>query len=155
MSGLHSERVKIVLGTNGVNEWDIARTNPLPVMESSSPLLNYYVLLGDGGTSTVTIEVLNTAGVVVYKGALAVTTTAKSFDNWLTSATPVATFDATMNSVRIYAVSGSGLLINTGGNGTIAVTNGVASGMAPVSGAASRIPIGSYVSQNVGFGRGF
>lgn len=155
ISGVHFTRMKLIAGDDGVNDGDISRSNPMPVIESSSPLLNYYVLLGDGGTSTVTIEILNKSGVVVYKGSLAVTTTAKSFDNWLATATPTTVFTSTMSAVKIYSITGNALLLNTGGNGTIGVTNGVASGMAPVSGAASRIPTGTYVSQNVGFGRGF
>jgi hypothetical protein len=155
IAGVHYTRMKVVLGADGNNDGDISRENPVPVLDASNPNLNYYVLVGEGGTSTVTIEILNKSGVVVYKGSLAVSTTAKSFDNWLTSATPVSAFVSSMSGVRIYSVTGNALLLNTGGNGAIAITNGVTSGMAPATGAASRIPVGSYVSQNVGFGRGF
>jgi hypothetical protein len=164
IAGIHYTRMKLILGVNGTNDGDVSTSNPMPVVittpapvkDYSSPDLNYYVLLGDGGTSTVTIEILNNTGVVFYKGALTVTTTAKSFDNWLSTATPTATFDSDdMVAARIYSVTGSPLLINTGGNGVAATNNGITSGMEPVSGAASRIPIGSYVSQYVGFGRGF
>lgn len=117
--------------------------------------LNYYVLVSESGTSTASIEVLNTDGVVVYQGVLSVTSTAKSFDNWLTSATPTGTYDSEMDSVRIYNVSGSAMLINTAGNGLPATNNGVTSGKEPTLVYSTRIPVGLYNMQQVGFGRSF
>jgi len=122
---------------------------------TSGPTLNYYALVGDGGTSNVSVEILNTDGVVVYHGVLNITTTAKSLDNWLTSATSPTTYSASMKSVRIYNVAGYALLINTGGNGIPATNNGVTSGLEPNTTYSTRIPVGSYNMQYVGFGGGF
>lgn len=122
---------------------------------SSSPELNYYALVSESGTSNVAVEILNTDGVVVYRGVLNITTTPKSLDNWLTTATSPTTYVNSMKSVRIYSVSGYAVLINTAGNGTPATNNGVTSGKEPTSTYATRIPVGVYNMQSVGFGAAF
>jgi hypothetical protein len=60
-----------------------------------------------------------------------------------------------MKSVRIYSVAGYAILINTAGNGIPATNNGVVSGKEPTSTYATRIPVGVYNMQYVGFGAEF
>jgi hypothetical protein len=121
----------------------------------TGPALNYYALVSEGGTSNVSVEILNTDSVVIYRGVLNITTTAKSLDNWLSSATPTTTFSSNMKSVRVYDVAGYAILINTGGNGTPATNNGIVSGYEPNTTYSTRVPVGSYNMQYVGFGAEF
>lgn len=147
-------RLKVSAGSGMV--WLCGSEIQLPFERSTSPALNLFCLVGDGGTSTVVGEVLDENGKTVdVNVSLAVTITAKSWESWYEASSGTPTYAATMRGFRIHSVSGSALLVNTAGNGDPSTNNGVTSGLEPASGQAFSLAVGDYTQDNIGIGLGF